>query len=69
MMRVILEPDTVAIVEFGREDDGSVTAQYFDLNDLNDLVPLPRRQVAHVLRILADQMDETADELETLEQS
>jgi acyl-CoA reductase-like NAD-dependent aldehyde dehydrogenase len=54
------------MVQVGIDEDTGILATYYDFTEW---APLPRRQVARVLRQLADQLEVTAAELEGLEQS
>lgn len=65
IVTVKLDRSTVGIVELGINKDSRVTVKYYDLRDM---VPLPRRRVARVLRQLADNLEGVADRLERLEQ-
>jgi acyl-CoA reductase-like NAD-dependent aldehyde dehydrogenase len=62
---VQLDPTTVGIVEVGLDEGAAVTAKYYDFQSW---VPVPRRRVARVLRMLADNLEATAAELERSEQ-
>lgn len=61
-----LLPSTVGLVEVGRVEASGLVASYFDFLDGP---PTPRRDVARILRVLADNLESTADELEQLEHS
>lgn len=61
-----LLPATVGYVEVGisDKDPSHLTARYYDLRDR---AALPRREAAYILRVLADNLEATAAELERLE--